>query len=77
MQVESLLAAMLADVQANEEIGKDAGDVCRDEEDDEVVAPFGGEPVLEGVTEAPDPAIFAVDFDDVTSNLWTCSYFPC
>lgn len=65
---------MLANVQADQEIRKDAGDICTNEQDDEVMAPFGREPVLEGVAEMPDPAILAVDFDDVTSDLWSCSY---
>lgn len=34
---------MLADVQCNKEVGEDTGHIESDEEDDAVVAEFGGE----------------------------------
>lgn len=40
-----ILADVLADMQGDEEVGEDAGDVDGDEEDDGVVAVFGGEEV--------------------------------
>lgn len=66
--VEALVTAVLADVQGDEEVGKDAADVGGDEGDDGVVAPFAGEEALEVLAQVPDPRVFAVDLDDVAGD---------
>ena len=56
---------MVADMQRDEKVGKDARDVQTDKYKDEVMAPFGGEEELQLAPECPDPGLIAVDLHDV------------
>ena len=74
MQIEPFLSTVLTDMQADQKIGKDTADISSDEDDDEVMAPFGGEEALQAVSQAPDPRVFAVDVlhvagDDVFGTI--------
>jgi hypothetical protein len=74
VQIKPLVPAVLAYVQADQEIRKDAGNVRRDQDNHEIVAPFRGQEALQIVSQAPDPGVCAVDLlhvagDEVLGSL--------
>jgi len=68
LAIEARLAAMLTDMEGDEEVSKDARDVGSDKEDDEVVAPFAGQELLQSLPEVPNPRAFAVNLGYVPGD---------